>query len=56
VLRLLREVRVLAVTGEEVVMDADTVCLHGDGLGAAVFALGLRTALLGAGVQLRALV
>lgn len=56
VLRLLREGRVLAVTGEEVVMDADTVCLHGDGAGAAVFALGLRTALLAEGVQLRALV
>jgi lactam utilization protein B len=37
-------------------MEADTVCLHGDGQGAAVFALGLRTALLAAGVQLRALV
>jgi UPF0271 protein len=56
VLRLLREGRVLAVTGEEVMMEADTVCLHGDGQGAAVFALGLRTALLAAGVQLRALV
>jgi UPF0271 protein len=56
VLRLLREGRVLAVTGEEVMMEADTVCLHGDGPGAAVFALGLRTALLAEGVQLRALV
>jgi UPF0271 protein len=56
VLRLLREGRVRAVTGEDVVIAADTVCLHGDGAGAAVFASGLRAGLLGAGVQLRALV
>ena len=56
VLRLLRDGRVRALTGEDVVIAADTVCLHSDGLGAAVFALGLRSALLGAGVQLRALV
>jgi len=56
VLRLLREGRVRAVTGEDVVITADTVCLHGDGAGAAVFARGLRAGLLGAGVQLNALV
>jgi UPF0271 protein len=56
VLRLLRDGRVRAVTGEEVMIAADTVCLHGDGAGAAVFASGLRAGLLSAGVQLRALV
>ena len=56
VLRLLREGRVRAVTGVDVLVAADTVCLHGDGAGAALFAHGLRAGLLGAGVQLRALV
>ena len=56
VLRLLREGRVRAVTGEDVVIAADTVCIHGDAAGAAVFARGLRAALRGAGVELRALV
>ncbi len=56
VLRLLREGRVRAVTGEDLIIAADTVCLHGDGAGAAVFARGLRAGLLAAGVQLRALV
>lgn len=56
VLRLLREGRVRAVTGEDVVIAADTVCMHGDGAGAAVFVSGLRAGLLGSGVQLRALV
>ncbi|MCS6242926.1 MAG: LamB/YcsF family protein [Opitutus sp.] len=55
VLRLLWEGRVRAVTGEDVIIAADTVCLHGDGAGAAVFARGLRAGLLGAGVQLHAL-
>ena len=54
VLRLLREGRVRALTGEDVVIAADTICLHGDGVGAVVFARELRAALHRSGVQLRA--
>ncbi len=54
VLRLVRAGRVRATDGTEVVVRADTVCLHGDGPRAVVFARKLREALAGAGVEVRA--
>ena len=56
VLRLIREGRVRTPSGADVVITADTVCLHGDGAGALVFAREIHAALRGEGVQLRALV
>lgn len=53
-LRMVREGVVQAVTGETVALQAQTVCLHGDGPHALAFARALRAALTEAGVQLRA--
>jgi 5-oxoprolinase (ATP-hydrolysing) subunit A len=52
-LRMVREGVVLAVTGETVPLQAQTICLHGDGPHALAFARALHTALTEAGVQLR---
>ena len=53
-LRMVREGVVQAVTGETVPLQAQTICLHGDGPHALAFARALRTALTQAGVLLRA--
>ncbi len=52
-LRMVREGVVVAVTGETVPLQAQTVCLHGDGPQALAFARALHAALTQAGVQLR---
>ena len=43
--------RVAAITGKEILFQADTICLHGDTPGAATIAKAVREALHGAGVQ-----
>jgi UPF0271 protein len=53
-LRMVREGVVVAVTGETVALQAQTLCLHGDGPHALAFARALHAALNQAGVQLRA--
>jgi len=55
VLRMIRDGRVRATNGEDVRIQADTVCLHGDGAGAMDFARGVRAALEREGVRVRAL-
>jgi UPF0271 protein len=52
-LRMVREGVVVAVTGETVPLQAQTLCLHGDGPHALAFARAIHTALTAAGVQLR---
>jgi len=52
-LRMVREGVVQAVTGETVPMQAQTICLHGDGPHALAFARAMHAALTQAGVQLR---
>lgn len=54
VLRMLREGCVRATDGTDVIIAAETVCLHGDGPAAVEFAAGVRQALLAEGVVLRA--
>ena len=51
--RLVTEGAVSARTGENVVLRADTLCLHGDRADAAGFAHAIRTALEREGVQVR---
>ena len=51
-LRLAAEKTVVAISGEVVHVDADTLCLHGDTPDAVSLASALRTALEGAGVEL----
>ncbi|NVO86822.1 LamB/YcsF family protein [Hymenobacter terrestris] len=53
VLRMVREGRVRAQSGEDVVIRADTVCLHGDGPHALEFAQRLRAALAAADVTVQ---
>lgn len=53
-LRMVRDGVVQAVTGETVALQAQTICLHGDGPHALAFAHALRTALTHAGIELRA--
>lgn len=45
---------VRSLSGRQVPIEADTLCIHGDQPGAVVFARGLRQALTAAGVTLRA--
>jgi UPF0271 protein len=52
-LRMVREGVVQAVTGETVPLQAQTICLHGDGAHALAFVRALNAALTAAGVQLR---
>jgi UPF0271 protein len=49
-LRLVVERRVTAVTGEELELHADTICLHGDTPGAVGLAASLREAFGRAGI------
>lgn len=53
VLRMVLEGRVRALSGKDVVIRADTLCLHGDQPGAAEFARRIRAALDTAGVACR---
>jgi 5-oxoprolinase (ATP-hydrolysing) subunit A len=53
--RIAREGRVTAIDGTDVVLAADTICLHGDSADAAARVLEVREALEAAGVAVRAL-
>ncbi len=53
-LGMIRQHRVQALTGEWIAVQADTLCLHGDGPHALAFARALRTALQQAAIQVRA--
>lgn len=55
VLTMVTEKRVKAVTGEWVSLDADTICIHGDGAHALSFATKVKAALLQAGVDIKAM-
>jgi UPF0271 protein len=53
--RLAREGRVGSVAGSDVILEPDTICLHGDTPGAAALAHAVRAALEAAGIEVRAL-
>ena len=53
-LRMAKEQRVQSISGEWVPINAQTVCLHGDGAHALAFARRIRGALEGAGIEVRA--
>lgn len=54
VIKMVTQGKLRAQSGEEVVIRADTVCLHGDGAHALDFAWQLRAALAAAAVEVRA--
>lgn len=53
VLTMVTEKRVKAVTGEWVALEADTICIHGDGAHALSFAYKVKEALQQAGVEIK---
>ena len=54
-LRMVTEGKVKTVDGADLVIHADTICIHGDGPDAAAFARAIRGALEGGGVEVKAL-
>lgn len=54
VARLVRERKVRAITGVDISLRGETVCLHGDGIRAVAFARRLREALAEMGVEVKA--
>ena len=54
VLRMVKEGRCLTITGQEIDIKADTICLHGDQPDALAFARVLRAALQVHGIEVRA--
>jgi UPF0271 protein len=55
VLGMVLEGRVRSVSGREVPVRADTLCIHGDQPGALAFVRRIRQALAQAGVEVRAI-
>jgi len=55
VVRMVKEGRVKSENGTDVVVRADTVCIHGDSPGALDFAKTIREELEKAGIEIRAL-
>lgn len=55
VLTMVTEKRVKAVTGEWVALEADTICIHGDGAHALSFANKVKTALEQADVEIKSM-
>jgi UPF0271 protein len=53
VLQIVRTGTVIAVDGQVVGLQAETVCLHGDGVNSVAFATGLKTALQAAGIRVQ---
>ena len=53
VLKIATEGRVVAVNGDEIPFEADTVCLHGDNPGAVAIAASVRDALDSAGITVK---
>ena len=52
VIQLIREKKVTAITGERLPMQADTICLNGDGPHAVEFAIAIHTKLKQAGIKI----
>lgn len=55
VVRMVTEGRVAAINGEDIEIQADSICVHGDNPEAVEFVKNIREALIGAGVEIRSL-
>ena len=55
VVRMIREKTVTAVTGKDIPIEADSVCVHGDGPKALAFVEKIRAALTQQGIEIRPL-
>jgi len=56
VVRLIQERKVIALSGKEIPMEAETVCIHGDGPNALFFAMQIKQALEKEGIVLKSLI
>ena len=56
VITMVREGKTTAITGKEIPIQADTVCVHGDGEKALLFVQKLRKAFLSEGITVQKLV
>lgn len=54
--RMVTEQKVTAITGKEIAIVADTICIHGDNPSAVNFAQKIRQALINAGIALKSLI
>lgn len=54
VVRMVCEGKVAAINGQDITVQADSVCVHGDGAKALAFVKRIRAALLEAGVEIKA--
>jgi UPF0271 protein len=52
VIRMIKEGKVTAVTGKDIPIQADSVCVHGDGVKALAFVEKIRAALLQEGIEI----
>jgi UPF0271 protein len=52
VIRMIKEGKVTAVTGKDIPIQADSVCVHGDGAKALAFVEKIRAALLQEGIEI----
>lgn len=55
VVRMVKERRVVAITGEAIEIQADSICVHGDNPEAVAFVRTIRETLISEGVQIKAL-
>lgn len=55
VIKMVKEKKVVAVNGEEISINADSICVHGDNPKAIEFVARIRQSLMDAGVQVQAL-
>jgi len=55
VVRMIKEGKVAAVTGKDIDIQVDSVCVHGDGEKALLFVENIRTALIDEGIEIKAL-
>jgi UPF0271 protein len=55
VIRMIKERKVTAVTGKDIPIQADSICVHGDGPKALAFVRRIREAVKAEGIELRPL-
>lgn len=55
VVRMIKEKKVTAITGKDIPIQADSVCVHGDGAKALAFVERIRETLTGEGIEIRSL-
>jgi len=53
VLQIIQEKKVTAINGEKIAMQADTICIHGDGMHAVEFAKKIHQRLVATGIQIQ---